>query len=353
MKRALLFFLALSLCVSSFLLPARAEGYQKYSRMELGIFDTEITLIGYCRSQQEFNEIADGTMAQLKELNRIFDAYNSYAGLNNLWYINHYADDAPVEVPSPLFDLLLWCKEKWDEGWRQNNIVLGAVLSIWHDYRTAGLDYPQTASLPPMEKLQAAYLHTDFDQVILDPEKQTVYFADPEISLDIGAVAKGYAADLVGDYLAEKMPSFLLSLGGNIRAGISPQDGRANWGVSIQDPDDPAGMLDVLYLHSLSVVTSGDYWRYYVVDGKRYHHIIDPDTLMPADYIQAVTVVCESGALADYLTTALFVMPYEEGRALIDSLSGVEALWSLKDGTIYMTDGLAAMTRSHGASSKE
>ena len=96
MKRALLFFLALSLCVSSFLLPARAEGYQKYSRMELGIFDTEITLIGYCRSQQEFNEIADGTMAQLKELNRIFDAYNSYAGLNNLWYINRYADDAPV-----------------------------------------------------------------------------------------------------------------------------------------------------------------------------------------------------------------------------------------------------------------
>ena len=89
------------------------------------------------------------------------------------------------------------------------------------------------------------------------------------------------------------------------------------------------------------------------MDGKRYHHIIDPQTLMPSEYIQAVTVVCESGLMADYLTTALFIMPYEDGRALIDSLDGVEALWSLHDGTVHMTDGLALMTRSHGASSQK
>lgn len=353
MKRLLLFLIAFFFCLSFLLPPASGEAYQKYSRVEYGIFDTEITLIGYCAGQNEFDRAADEVMNQLRELNRIFDAYNSYAGLHNLWYVNRYADDAPVEVPEPLFQLLLWCREKWTAGYRQNNIALGAVLSIWHDYRAAGLADPAAAALPSMEELRAAARHTDFDQVLLDEENRTVYFADPLLTLDIGAVAKGYAADLAAEYLEKAMPSFLLSLGGNIRAGASPLDGRVNWGVSIQDPDDPAGMLDVLYLHSLSVVTSGDYWRYYVVDDTRYHHIIDPDTLLPASHMQAVTVVCESGVLADYLSTALFILPYAEGRELAESLPGVEALWSLADGTVFMTDGFDAMTRSHGASSRE
>ena len=352
MKRILLFFVALSICLSACMLSVHGENLQKFSRVEYSIFDTEITLMGYCKSQDEFNAVADEVMEQLRELNRIFDAYNSYEGVNNLWYINRYADEAPVEIPAPLFNLLAWCKDMWNQGYQQNNVAMGAVLRIWHDYRSAGQGDPETAELPPMEDLQAAALHTNFDDVILDAEKQTVYFADPELSLDIGAVAKGYAGDLVKAYLDEHMPSFLLSLGGNISSGISPQDGRVNWGVSIQHPDEPSGMLDVLYLHSLSVVTSGDYWRYYVVDGKRYHHIIDPKTLMPSEYIQAVTVVCESGLMADYLTTALFIMTYEDGLALIDSLSGVEALWCLQDGTVLMTDGFAEMTRSHGASSQ-
>ena len=352
-KRLLLVFVAFSMLLSAIGVSAHGEAYQKFSRVELGIFDTEITLMGYCQNEKEFNAVADSVMEQLRELNRIFDAYNSYSGLNNLWYVNRYADEGPVEIPAPLFNLLSWCKEMWENGYRQNNIAMGAVLRIWHEYRNDGLYDPASAKLPPMEELEKAAQHTNFEHVILDAEKQTVYFADPELSLDIGAVAKGYAGDLIKEYLDEKMPSFLLSLGGNISSGVSPRDGRVNWGVSIQDPDNAAGMLDVLYLHSLSVVTSGDYWRYYEVDGKRYHHIIDPDTLMPSEYIRAVTVVCESGLMADYLTTALFIMPYEEGRSLIDSLSGVEALWVLHDGTVQMTDGLAAMTRSHGASSQK
>lgn len=329
-----------------------AEEYAKFSRVAYGIFDTEIQLIGYTKDQNEFNQAADEVMAQLRDYHRIFDAYNSYPNLHNLWYVNAHAAKEPVEIPAPLFDLIVWCKEQWADGKEGVNIAMGAVLSLWHDFRTAGIEDPLNAQLPPMAALEEAAQHTDFSKVILDHEKRTVYFADPLLKLDIGAVAKGYAADLVAASLMEKMPSFLLSLGGNVIAGEPPRDGRLHWGVSVQDPDDFSGMLEVLYVDQLTVVTSGDYWRYYTVDGERYHHIIDPATLMPARHIQAVTVVCESSLLADYLSTTLFLMPYEEGRALIEATEGAEAIWSLMDGTVLMSDGMAKYARSMGATSR-
>ena len=336
------------------ILPAGAES-QKFSVSWLGIFDTQITLMGFMESQEEFNKVADETAKRLTEYNRIFDAYNSYPDLHNLWYVNRFAHQAPVEIPGELYSLIAWCKEKWESGMRETNIAMGAVLSIWHDYRTAGLEHPETAALPPMAELEEAALHTDFDQVILDDEKQTVYFADPRIKLDIGAVAKGFSADLIGEYLRQAMPSFLLSLGGNILSGEGPRDGRKHWGVSVESPFDPsifnsANYLDVLYVDGLSVVTSGDYWRYYIVDGEKYHHIIDPDTLMPARHMRANTIVCESSTLADFMTTSLFVLSVEDGMKLVESMEGVEALWVLDSGEILMSSGMANYARSLGAS---
>jgi len=344
------------LLVLALLMPASApaESYQKYSRYTVGIFDTDVTLIGYTHSQEHFNKTADALFARLNEYNGIFDAYNSYPGVNNLWTVNTYAGKYPVQIPQPLFDLISWCKQQWESGQKGANTAMGAVLSIWHDYRTLGKENPAMAVLPPMEDLIAANAHTDFSNVILDPEAMTVFFADPAISLDIGSVAKGYVGDLVAPFLYAEMPSFLLSLGGNVLSGEAPMDGRRHWGVSVQDPDAENllfsnDILDVLYVDQLSVVTSGDYWRYYTVDGKKYHHIIDSKTLMPAEYIQAVTVVCPSSLMADFLTTTLFVMPYEEGLRLIESIPDAEALWSLMDGTVKMSSGMSAYAKSLGA----
>lgn len=106
---------------------------------------------------------------------------------------------------------------------------MGSVLSIWHEYREAGLDDPDNAKLPPMEDLQAAAQHMDINNLILDAENQTVYFADPEMKLDVGAVAKGYATELVAQtLLASDMPSFIISAGGNVRMGNPRQTGRAS-----------------------------------------------------------------------------------------------------------------------------
>lgn len=108
---------------------------------------------------------------------------------------------------------------------------MGSVLSIWHEYREAGLDDPENAKLPPMEALQAAAQHMNIDDLILDEAAQTVYFADPEMKLDVGAVAKGYATEIVSQMLlAGDMPSFIISAGGNVRMGNPPADGRTKWG---------------------------------------------------------------------------------------------------------------------------
>ncbi len=356
MKQKFGFFMCFSLALILLLASAvpicfSETEYTKFSRRALDIFDTEITLIGYTRTQAEFDQAYEDTMALLMRCDRVFDAYHGYEGLHNLYYLNRHAADAPVEIPSELFDLISWCKRQWDAGLRSTNIAMGAVLSIWHEYREAGLDDPQNAQLPPMEALRAASLHTDFDKVILDADKQTVFFSDPEITLDIGAVAKGWAADAAVPYLSEHMPSFLLSLGGNVYAGEPPRDGRADWAVGVQDPrPDENGLggvyKDIVDVHDLTVVTSGDYWRYYIVDGQRYHHIIDPVTLFPSTRMLSVTIICESSTLADFLSTTLFVLSAEDGLRLIEGLEGAEALWVLPDGREQVSSGMGQYLRS-------
>lgn len=348
----LCFLLTLTLTLTAaFPMGVSESVYTKFSRRALDVFDTLITLIGYTRTQEEFDQVFEDTLALLRRFDQVFDAYNGYEGLNNLYYVNRHAAESPVVIPEELFDLISWCKEQWNAGLRSTNIAMGSVLSIWHEYREAGMADPASAQLPAMEALRAASEHTNFDRVILDAEKQTVFFADPEITLDIGAVAKGWAADAVLPYLQEHMPSFLISLGGNVYAGEAPLDGRANWAIAVEDPrpdENSGGQMyrDIVDVHDLTVVTSGDYERYYMVDGQRYHHIIDPETLFPSTKMISVTILCESSTLADFLSTTLFVLSLEDGLNLIESMDGVEALWMLPDGTEQASSGLGQYLRS-------
>mgnify|MGYP002115687551 CR=1 FL=1 len=135
--------------------------------------------------------------------------------------------------------------------------------------------------------------HTDLDKVIIDEQTGTVYIEDALLRLDVGAIAKGYACQLVKQELTEAgFESFVISAGGNVcTAGEPAEEGQTAWLVGIQNPDTQAAaeIVDTLEVRDKSVVTAGGYQRYYTVNGERYHHIIDKDTYMPANYYESVT----------------------------------------------------------------
>lgn len=274
---------------------------------------------------------------------QLFDIYNDYEGLNNLKTVNDQAGIAPVKVDQKLIELLLYAKEMYTLTDGAMNVAMGSVLSIWHDYRTQGSEHPEDAKLPPMKDLEEAAKHTDINDVIIDEAAQTVYLADEKMSLDVGAVAKGFVADQLEDMIRDAdIKHALLDMSSAIIATGTKANGQA-WRLALQNPDTNSAdsVLHVIDLKDKVLVTSGDYQRYYEVDGKRYHHIIDPQTLMPADTFSSVSVIGTCAAQSDALSTALFCMSLEDGKALIASLKDTEAIWIMTDGTQVMTDGFA------------
>ena len=167
---------------------------------------------------------------------------------------------------------------------------------------------------------------------------------DSGSAVDLGALAKGYAADLCRQVLEDRKRSGILSLGGNIQTVGDKPDG-SDWVVGIQDPDNANAFALVLsFKGSKAVVTSGDYQRYFELDGKRYCHILNPETLSPVSGdLRSVTVVADSGALADGLSTALFVMGKDRALELWRASDDFEAIFISQDGTVTVTEGLAGL----------
>jgi thiamine biosynthesis lipoprotein len=313
----------------------------RYERVYLDVFDTVTTVILYDTSERNANAKMEELHALLLEYHQLYDIYHAYDGLNNLDTVNANAGIAPVAVDGKILDMIEYAKEMDVLTGGRMNIAMGGALALWQTYRDAGLEDPGRAALPPMQELQAANEHADIASVVVDRTAGTLYITDPLTRLDVGAVAKGYAAQNATEAMkAAGVDSMLLSVGGNVCSIGTRADG-SDWQIGIRDPYSD-GNLCAVGVNGQSVVTSGTYERYYTVNGKRYHHIIDPETLMPSTRYDSVTVIADNSALADALTTGLFCMPIEEGMALVASLPGTEALWVLSDGTLRQSAGFSA-----------
>ena len=355
MKKIISLLLAILFLLSSFFCfvgcrDGNGEGKNKYPTRTKQVsylhFNTVTTLSSYGdTTEEEFNEYVKTVDEMLGYYHKLFDIYFEYSGVNNLKTVNKNAGKEPVAVDEELIDFLLYCKELYTLTKGKTNVMLGSVLSVWHDARETAsasggvlniADFPSTSSLLEANK------HTSIESLVIDKEAKTVYISDAEASIDVGAVAKGYAAEKVAQKLEDMgADSVALNAGGNIiTIGLKP-DG-SKWVTGITNPDKTAenSLICRVEIGETSLVTSGDYERYFVCDGVRYHHIIDPETLMPAGYFASVSIFSADSGLADALSTALFCMSYEEGLALIESVGGVDVLWICKDGTMKMTDGV-------------
>ena len=367
-KRALCFTLCLALCAAllagctqpagsapgSAAADPELAGLQRFTTSWFDVFDTVTTVIGYAGSQEEWNAQMEALHADLAEYHKLYDIYLDYSGVVNLRGVNAAAGQGPVQVDARIIDLLAEAKEMYGVTGGKMNVAFGTVLKVWHNYREQALDDPAQAAVPTREELEAAARHCDIEDLVLDAEAGTVAFADPQLLLDVGSVGKGYAVEMVARAARERgLKSALISVGGNLRSIGHKPDG-TRWTGGIQNPwttssesivpqEDP--YLCAVEVEDMALVTSGNYQRYYELDGKRYHHLIDPDTLMPADQFAAVAVLAPDSGIADCLSTGLFCMSLEEGRQLVESMDGVEAMWMLGENEIVYSSGFEGYIR--------
>ena len=326
--------------------PKTANKAQPKGMVNFSFFDTVSYVYSYSGdSQQQFEKNSNEVFDILGKYHKLFDIYYEHSGTVNLRTLNLNAGKEAMKVDDELIDFLLYAKELYELTNGEMNIMMGSVLRLWHDCRTAASDDPANARIPTKEELEKAALHTSIDCLEIDEINGTVRISDPEASIDVGALGKGYATEMAAQYLYSiGVESYVLNIGGNIRIIGHKTDG-TGWGTGIKDPANPEEYAAVITIADTSCVTSGDYERYFTVEGKRYHHIIDKDTLMPSTHFRSVTIITANSGLADALSTALFAMSYEEGLALVEKIGGVEVLWITEDGTQYSTEGFSELVK--------
>lgn len=337
------------------------DASNKCSSQFMGPFDTQFQIIAYNESEEDFVQDVAFIDQRFTYYNALFDKYNDYENINNVKTINEQAGLSPVKVDQPLFEMIEAALSDMQRYSSKVNIALGPVLEVWHTYREQN-----NGTIPTLTQLEEKNQLVDISKVILDKEASTVYLEEKGMSLDVGATAKGYASELVKqELIARGTDNFLISAGGNIIShGKRMVQAKASklseylpacrdyYTIDIMSPKDGAyediSAIAAVIMDEGSAVTSGDYQRYFVgEDGVYYHHLIDPDTLFPPHYFRSVTIVTEDSGLADFLSSATFLTPLEEGKAMIESLDGVEAIWLLNDGTIAHTSGLIEGENCH------
>jgi len=200
-------------------------------------------------------------------------------------------------------------------------------------------------TIPEKVQIDETLKLVNYNDVILDESKNSIMLKQKNQALDVGGIAKGFAADEVRDILYEhNIKSALIDLGGNIFALGSKNDG-THWKIGIQNPFKPRGeYIGILSVKNKSVVTSGNYERYFMKDGKRFHHIIDPKTGYPSQSkIISATIISDNSIDGDGLSTGVYIIGIDKAMKIIEAIDGIGAIFVTEDKKVYMTSGVKDM----------
>ncbi|MEY4715843.1 FAD:protein FMN transferase [Lacticaseibacillus paracasei] len=275
-------------------------------------------------------------------LNQSISMINAYAHLLSLYgeaslltLINKQAGKEPVHIPvRPVFNLIAQAIA-WSKRGLGYNALIGPIVKLWR----IGFD---DAHVPTTEEVTAALALTDPDLVELDSENQTVFLTKPGMALDLGGIAKGFIVDQVYDLWDKTgVEGGLIDLGGNQRLVGNAASGVPLWQWPITDPRTPGKRsIATLTTTPKAVVTTGIYERHSEINGKEYHHLIDPNTGYPVESDMAsITVVADSGLIGDVLSSIGFYAGIPAGYDAVEA-EGEEAIFVTKDTRVYQTSGL-------------
>ena len=268
----------------------------------------------------------------LNIMQEVSEKADRYSKTSECALVNENAGIKPVKVSDDIFDMVDFVVGK---EYRQVDITLGPVIDLWQSAH-------ETKKLPDGDAVKDALFLTGKDKIVIDSQSRTVYLKEKGMSLDLGAVAKGWAVEKGAKYLAERKDIIcaIINGGGNIKV-IGTKPDKKPWRIAVQDPKNAERAVGVLNLKGgEAVATSGDYQRYVEIDGKKYHHLLSPDTGYPVNENISVTVVCEDAFLADYYSTLLFLLPAKDAIMISEKAPLSGAVIIDAEGYVYVSGNL-------------
>lgn len=291
------------------------------------------TIMTFTIIDEDGEELLIDAEQEIRRLEQLFSITMADSEVSRL---NAAAGQEAVSVSPDTLTLLQTGKEMSAETDGAFDLTISPIVRAW-GFETEEKHVPTQAELDALLPL------VDAGGLELDAETGTAFLTRAGMAVDLGGIAKGYAADSVAALLREKgVTSALFSLGGNLYAVGTKPDGE-KWEAAVANPLDATDYYGIFTLSDQALVTSNGYQRYFEQDGKRYHHIIDPKTGYPAESgLASVTVLCENSTKADALSTALYVMGLEEALAYWRSHGDFEAVFLTDEGEVIATEGAAA-----------
>lgn len=295
-------------------------------------FGTIITITLYGDGEEQLNAI----MAEaFQECGRLENIFSAKIDTSELSVMNREASKQPVKVSDELFQVLsqsIACNEKTNGAF---DVSIGKLIDLW-GIGTENQRIPPEAEIAPFVGARGC------EDILFDEENHTVCYASDMVKVDLGAIAKGYAADKVKEYLMSQpqVKAALLYFGGNIMTVGEKMDG-SSWNIGITDPERPGQVCAAVSVKDKCVVTSGNYERYFEADGRRYHHILDPSTGYPASRgLVSTTVIGGNSAECDALSTACYILGKDKALELIESIEGVECVLIDESGVFHCSSGM-------------
>ncbi|HHV38766.1 MAG TPA: FAD:protein FMN transferase [Tepidimicrobium sp.] len=294
------------------------------------LMDTVIKLNIYDRKDEG---IMDKAVDRLKEIEEGMSATIPTSDVN---LINENAGIKPVKVREDVYQVIQEAKNFAIATDGAYDPTIGPLVELWD---IASKNREEADSIPTDEEIQKAKDLVDYNDLELR-DGGYVYLKRPGMKIDLGGIAKGYAADEVKDiFVEEGVKSAIIDLGGDIYALGNKGKGRP-WRIGIEDPFEKAGSyLGVSNVENKSIVTSGDYKRFFIYKGNKYHHIIDPSTGYPTDNeISSISIISDRSIDGDALATALFILGVDKGSEIISDLEDVEAIFITKKGEVIIDE---------------
>ena len=323
--RGAVIIVACILLVAALFFAGRKDRLFRESRTSLY---TLVTITVVSRSESRAKKAMD---AAYRELDRVGRLLNFYSEDSELSRINRNAGIAPVKVSPETLDVIAAAVRAGEETEGGFDVTVGPLVKLW--------DFTKK-TIPTQERIEEAKSLVGYRHIIVDRQAGTVFLDRKGMQIDLGGIIKGYAADRAVSVLRQQgMENGIVAVAGDIRLFGRQPDGKP-WHVGIQHPrpeGDEAALLATLDLNDGAISTSGDYQRYFIENGIRYHHLLNPATGFPQDLCRSVTVIAPAAADTDAFATGIFIMGPEKGLATLERLG--------MDGVIVDTTGQVLMTK--------